>query len=158
MKVMRNPDGQAPAKLNRFMMTAAGLCLIMVSVTVLPSLFIRQTEVVTITRVGAAREFRSRKAFKIWPKYRSNKPQSSFKCCGLVMSDHGSFDLPETTWLHLFGAFREALHDGLVAGCSYRIVVAGSGLKLERGSPMSSRNRTLQCAVPLGDCAILGEP
>lgn len=157
MRVIRSPDSQAVAALNRFVMIAAGLCLIMVSVMTLPSFLIRQTEVVTITRVDTARECRSRKAFKIWPKYRSNKPQNSFTYCGLIMSDHGSFDLPETTWLHLFGSSREALHDRLVVGCSYRIVVAGSGRKLEMGSPMSNRNRTLQSAVPLGDCAIFGE-
>ena len=157
MRVTRNPDGQAVAALNRFMMIAAGFCLSLVSVMTLPSLLIRQTEVVTITRVDTARECRSRRAFKIWPKYRSNRPQSSFSYCGLVMSDHGSFNLPETTWLHLFGSSREVLHDGLVIGCSYRIVVAGSGLKLEMGSPMSNRNRTLQSAVPLGDCATLGQ-
>lgn len=157
MKLAHHPDSQALASLNRFMMIAVGLCLVMVSVMVLPSLFIRQTEVVTITRVDTARECRSRRAFKIWPKFRSSRPQNSLNYCGLIMSDHGSFDLPETTWLHLIGVPREALHDGLVVGCNYRIVVAGPGLELEKGGAMSNRNRTLQSAVPLGDCAILDE-
>lgn len=153
--MVRNPDRQALASLNRFMLIVAGLCFVMVSVMVIPSLVMRQTEVVTITRIDAARECRSRKAFKIWQKFRSSKPQSSFTYCGLIMSDHGSFDLPETTWLPLFGESREALHDRLTVGCNYKIVVVGPGIDLEMGGAMSNRNRTLQSAVPLGDCANL---
>jgi len=152
MKLLRTAEEQSLRSLNRLLMIVGGLCILMVSVQVLPSLFIRQTEIVTITRVDTARECRSRRAYKIWPKYRSSTPRNSFNYCGMVMSDYGSFDLPETTWIHFWGASREALHDALVVGCSYRIVVTGPGLELEEGRAMSNRNRTLQSAEPLSEC------
>ncbi|MFT5787343.1 MAG: hypothetical protein ACI9KK_002705 [Ascidiaceihabitans sp.] len=155
MKLVHNPDGQALGSLNRFMMIAAGLCFVMISVMVFPSRITRQTEVATNTKNDTAQECRSRRALRVWPKFRSSVPQIPLNYCGLIMSDHGIFDLPETTWIHLFGTSREALHDGLVEGCSYK--VAGTGIELEKGTAMSNRNRTFQSAVPFGDCSILNE-
>jgi len=155
-RVQRKPDRQALASLNRILMVAAGLCVVMTSVMVLPSLFIRQTETVMIARVDTARECRSQRSLFLWSKFRSSQPQFSHSYCGLVMSDHGSFDLPETTWINLIGLPRETIHDRLVIGCKYRIVVAGPGLALKKGGAMSNSNRTLRSAIPLGDCAAQG--
>lgn len=157
MKVVRNLDSKSVAPLKRFVLIKVGILFVMASLMVLPSLFIRQMEVVTIIEIDTARECRSRGTYKIWQKFRSNKTQNSSNYCGSIMSDHGSFDLPETTWLHLFGTPREALHDGLIVGCNYRIIVVGPGLALEKGRNMSNHNRTLKSAVPLGDCATLEE-
>jgi hypothetical protein len=153
LQLPRSSQEKALGSLNRFLIVAAGLCLFMVSIQVLPSIFIRQTEIITVTRIDAARECRSRRTYKIWPKYRSSVPENSLNYCGLIMSDYGSFDLPKTTWINLFGPSREALYDELVTGCSFRIVVTGPGLELAKGSIMSNRNRTLRSAVPLGECA-----
>jgi hypothetical protein len=73
------------------------------------------------------------------------------------MSDHGSFELPQTTWISLFRTPREALYDGLATGCKFRIVVFGPGFELEMGQGMTNRNRTLVRAEPLGGCDILDE-
>jgi len=69
------------------------------------------------------------------------------------MSDHGSFELPETSWFAHDGSAGTALFDRLTPGCRYRVVVTGPGLRLNRGQAMSNSNRTLRRAEPLGDCA-----
>lgn len=157
MKTLRTPEEEATKRLHRYLMGAGIFCILLAGVQVVPSIFIRQTEIVTITRVDAARECRSRRAYKIWPKYRSSIPQNSIEFCGLIMSDHGSFELPETTWISLFRVSREDFFDGLVEGCRYRILVTGPGLELAegRGTGMSNRNRTLRRLDPLGDCPSL---
>ena len=153
MKTLRTPDEEANKKLHRYLIGTGVLFILLTSIQVVPSLIIRQTETVTITKVDAARECRSRRAYKIWPKYRSSIPRDSIEYCGLIMSDHGSFELPETTWIGLFGATREDLFDRLVEGCRYRIVVTGPGLALSEGRGTSDTNRTLQRLDPLDDCA-----
>lgn len=152
MSAFRSPEEKAARKLRRFLIGLGVFCTVMGSIHVVPSILIRQTASVTITSVDAARECRSRRNYKIWPKYRSGVPQSSFGYCGLIMSDHGSFELPETTWFSLFGVSRENLFDGLVEGCRYRIVVSGPGLALAEGRAMSNLNRTLRSLEALGDC------
>ena len=152
MKTPYNTDEQALKASNRLVIFMVGFSILMVSVVILPSLFIRQTEIVTMTRVDAARECRSRRSLKIWPKYRSTVPKQSIGYCGLIMSDHGSFKLPETTWLNLWGTSREDLHDKLVVGCTYKVVVTGLGLELRKGQPMSNSNRMLESAIPSGEC------
>ena len=157
MNFIRTPKEQAVKSLNRVFMIAVGLCILLASVQVLPSLFIRQTEIVTITGIDAARECRSRRAYKIWPEFRSSIPRHRGDYCGLIMSDHGSFELPQTTWISLFRTPREALYDGLATGCKFRIVVVGPGFELEKGQGMTNRNRTLVRAESLGGCDILDE-
>ena len=157
MNFIRTPQKQAVKSLNRVFMIAVGLCILLASVQVLPSLFIRQTEIVTITGIDAARECRSRRAYKIWPEFRSSIPRHRGDYCGLIMSDHGSFELPQTTWISLIRTPREALYDGLATGCKFRIVVVGLGFELETGQGMTNRNRTLVRAEPLGGCDILDE-
>ena len=143
-------------KSHRLLMGVGMLCILMTGISVIPSIVIRQTEIVIITRVDAARECRSRRTYRIWPKYRSSIPQSSPEYCGLIMTDHGSIVLPETTWIGLFGGSREDLFDGLVEGCRYRIVVSGPGIALAEGRNMSNSNRTLRSIRPLGDCISSG--
>jgi hypothetical protein len=149
----RKPDDESLRAITRFMMITIGLCFLMASAVALPDLFMRQSEIITIIKVDAARECRSRRTFKIWPKHRSSMPEVPITYCGLIMSDHGSFELPETTWLNIFGAPRAALYDQLMVGCSYRVVVAGPGLELEKNRLMSNRNKTLKSAKPLDSCA-----
>ena len=91
------------------------------------------------------------------PKHRSEEPRYPSRYCGVVISDHGSFELPLTMRLPLYRTRRESLFDKLVTGCRYRIVVAGLGPRLEPGMPPSlSRNRTLLSAIPIGECKTLG--
>ena len=85
MNFIRTPKEQAVKSLNRVFMIAVGLCILLASVQVLPSLFIRQTEIVTITGIDAARECRSRRAYKIWPEFRSSIPRHRGDYCGLIM-------------------------------------------------------------------------
>ena len=152
MRTFTSPEEEATKKLHRLLIGVGVLCIVMTGILVIPSILIRQTESVTITSVDAARECRSRRTYKIWSKYRSDIPQTSIGYCGLIMSDHGSFELPETTWINLFGASREDLFDGLFEGCRYRIVVTGPRLALAEGRAISNLNRTLRSIDPLGDC------
>jgi hypothetical protein len=93
---VQRPEIKTLSTRKRVLAIAACLCFLMIGAQVLPSVLIRQTTTVTILRNDAARECRSRTIFKIWKKYRSSTPEMPFAYCGAVMSDHGSFVLPET--------------------------------------------------------------
>lgn len=151
------PDRTSSNVFKWYTVITCGLTLVMVGVVVVPNLFIRQTEVVVISWIDAARECRSYKSRKfedVWPQYRSSVPERSFTYCGMIMSDHGSFDLPETSWARLVGNSREVLFDTLHVGCAYKVVVSGPGIALEKGGAASNRPRTLRKAEPLGDCDV----
>lgn len=155
MNSAQQPERQKLVALSRLALVMALLLFVLISATAFPSLFIRQTAVVTITMVDTARDCRkrvSRRLNKIWPEYRSSTPQNAVDYCGLIMSDHGSFELPQTAWLHIFGPSRGELHDALFVGCKYRVLVTGPGIALEKGNNMSTHNRTLRRAVPQGRC------
>jgi hypothetical protein len=131
------------------------LVLFLVSLTILPDVFIRQTETVTILSNDVARTCRSDRRFLGPRRHRSSGPpagSSGLDYCGLVRSDHGSFELPETTWVPWFGPNREELYDLLTVGCQYRIVVAGPGTALKPGGGLSTQNRELRNATLVGVC------
>ena len=110
MDLMRPIDEKLNA-LRRFKFIGMSIFLLLLGIMVVPTLVIRQTEIVTITRNDAARDCKSREFYKIWPKYRSSRPRNFLNYCETVMSDHGSFNLPETTWINLLGTPRAVLYD-----------------------------------------------
>ena len=132
-------------------------CLFGVSIFVLPHAIIRQTETVMITSKSVARTCRSDREFPGIRRHRSSGPTAGspwLEYCGIVRSDHGSFILPETTWLPWFGPNREELYDLLTVGCRYLVVVSGPGTALHPGEWVSTQNRVLQSAIPVGECEI----
>ena len=155
MKILETPAWRAHKFLKRLLMLMFCILVFLTCMMVAPSILIRQTEVVTISKVDAPRECRSRTAYRVFEKYRSGVPQSSVAYCGLIWSDHGTFALPETTWFPSYLPSREALYDQLRVGCTYEVVVVGPGRALDKahGNRLSNSNRTLRRAVVMAGCA-----
>lgn len=150
---MRDPNVAAAKVFKRVTIVMCSALTLFTAAVILPPLLIRQTETVTITRIDAARECRSRKSLKIFPKYRSETPMEPIEYCGVVFSDHGTFVLPESIFFPWFGPTRKTLFDSLAEGCRYTVTVVGPGLALEEGRDgMSNRNRTLQRLTPVVGC------
>jgi hypothetical protein len=116
----------------------------------------RQTVEATVTRLDAPRSCRARSIPFVAMRQRSEAPRSPFGYCGIVMTDHGSFILPETNRpLSALGfAARETLHDALQEGCRFELTVSGWGDPLTPGAPARNEgNRTLRRAELAGPCA-----
>ncbi len=120
---------------------------------VLPSIVIRQTEVATILDVDAPRVCRAHRSLIHGPRSRSDAPSIPALYCGIVLTDKGSFDLPQSRRFQVFGATREALFDQLQEGCVARFTVAGTGTPLSDGAGLTNRNRTLVRIEPVEGCA-----
>lgn len=140
------------ASVRRTMYGLLTACGLMSVVMIVPEILIRQTAVVTVESIYAARECRSRDSRFFGPRFRSSDPEYPGGYCGIVITDHGSFELPETTWLPTFGRSREALFDLFEIGCSYEVTVVGPGIKLSEGRMSSNHNMTVRYVTPLGEC------
>lgn len=143
-------------RLRRFVIGFCVLLTLMVAIPAVSMTLFRQTVLVTVTEIGAARSCKSTEARRSYrwlnPRFRSEVPSIGLIYCGLIMTDHGSFKLPETTWLSVFEPSREELYDTLVEGCMFEITVRGAGPDLQLGNARSNRNRILAKAQRVGDC------
>ena len=59
--------------------------------------------------------------------YRSSVPKYSLDYCGAIVAESGFFRLPENGVWGVFDEARGSLHNRLVAGCRYEVVVLGKG-------------------------------
>ena len=114
----------------------------------------RQTVVAEIRFVDAPRTCRDGGLRPILGRHRSAPPhQTGWLWCGLVMTDHGAFVLPESGLFTAGDGRREAMVDALRAGCTYRLTVAGFGRALAPGQILVTQgHKTLVRLEPLGPC------
>jgi hypothetical protein len=81
-------------------------------------------------------------------------PRYAMTYCGEVSTDHGSFDLPESSRL-VFGPWRrEALFDRLRESCLYEVTVSGYGVDLRSGVWGTNKPKTLRRLRFVGGCAL----
>ena len=160
ISMIRNPIGSKPgsaagsaAAAKRTLWILAALLGLTTAFQATPLVFGRQTATVTITDNYAPRECRRHRSLLHGPKHRSTASGFPGMYCGLIMTDHGSFVLPQSGRFNLFRTSREELFDILSTGCTYKVVVAGYGPRLKRGySARNIGNRTLLSATPVGAC------
>ncbi len=132
-------DPTASKRFFRIFLIPFVLMGLVVSIQAAPILFAQQTVTVTITGIYAPRECRRDRSLIQGRRHRSEGGGGLGRYCGLIGSDHGSFQLPQSERLRFFAPHREALFDQLMVGCTYEIVVAGYGERLAEGRPMTTR-------------------
>lgn len=148
---------QDAAKRRRGVIVLGLLALILIPVTLVASaqpLFGRQTVVAEIEFVDAPRSCRDGGLRSVFGRHRSAPPQqTAWLWCGLVMTDHGAFALPESGVFTAGDGRREAMVDALRAGCTYRLTVAGFGHALAPGQILVTHgHKTLVRLEPQGPC------
>ena len=114
-----------------------------------------QTVTAVVTRIDAPRSCRSDRHSLFGPKGREWVPTESMAYCGLIHTDHGTVRLPESNGLDFGNATREALHDVLHEGCTYKLRVHGWGFPMAPGALAMGQeqgNKTLWSAEPIGSC------
>ena len=117
----------------------------------------RQTVSAIILELELPRVCRDKRSRIQGPKHRSGRSGFPGKYCGLVLTDHGSFALPQSARFSLFQESRESLFDGLIEGCRFQLLLAGYGPDLEEGAAFSTvTNKTLLRADVIGPCPELG--
>ena len=87
-------------------------------------------------------------------RHRSSTPgHMSMGFCGSIMTDHGSFQLPESR-IYLFGQSRSVILDKLKVGCAFEVVYYGYHATVYKG--MRQTNRYIPKIVnvngPIGTC------
>lgn len=136
--------------------------LTLASAAMISELFVGwQTVAATITRLDAPRSCRSDRRALFGPKRRDWAPEASVAYCGIVYTDQGSFQLPETNRLIPAPLSRETLHDLLREGCRYDLQIYGYGFDLGPDALSSSDTqgtKTLWDAEPAGPCPALEAP
>ena len=113
----------------------------------------RQTLVVTVLSADLPRTcYKAKKVLFGKSRYRSSTPKSGeWEYCGLVVTDHGSVALPQSsTWGWESG--REQLFDVLCEGALFKISVTGYGTELEPGGRTSNNSKELLSAERLEEC------
>jgi hypothetical protein len=146
---------QATRRRGRIVLAILALILVPVAlVTAAQPLFGRQTVEATVTLVDTPRTCRDSRIRLIFEPYRTSAPaQTGWLYCGLVITDHGAFALPQSGLFTAGSGQRESFVDALQAGCRYRLTVAGWGQTLAPGAaPATHGHKTLTALVPLGPC------
>jgi hypothetical protein len=87
-------------------------------------------------------------------RHRSSDPVDVHQgFCGAVMTDHGSFKLPESRY-YLFGQSRKEIWNKLIEGCVYDVRYFGYRAKVYPGSVGTNRNIPSLVSIdgPQGKC------
>ncbi len=111
------PD-QATRRRGRIALALLALILVPVAlVSAAQPLFGRQTVEATVTLVDTPRTCRDSRIRLILRPHRTSAPaQTGWLYCGLVLTDHGAFALPESGLFTAGSGQREAFVDALQAG------------------------------------------
>ena len=133
------------------------LALVLVAAALIQAaqpLFGRQTVEATVTLVDTPRTCRDSRIRLVLDRFRSSAPaQTGWLWCGLVMTDHGAFQLPASGLFTAGSGRRETFVDALQSGCRYRLTVAGFGQTLVPGAPAATHgHKTLTALARLGPC------
>ncbi len=133
------------------------LALVLVPATLVfaaQPLFGRQTVEATVTLVDTPRTCRDSRIRLILDPHRTSAPtQTGWLYCGLILTDHGAFALPQSGLFNAGSGQRESFVDALRAGCRYRLTVSGFGQTLSPGAALATHgHKTLTALAPLDPC------
>lgn len=112
-----------------------------------------QTEDVTVSTIYAARSCGRGPSARNYVDDLAVVPDLEHLRCIIVMTDHGSFAVPETDLSNWPFASRAELATSFNAGCFVRVRLSGWGNDLAHGNLMTfERNKVVRQASRLADC------
>jgi hypothetical protein len=117
-------------------------------------LFTTQEIKISIHEKSLPRQCINRSSIFQGPKGRSSKPKAElFGYCGVIKTNLGYYNLPETQRVPSLDASREQLYDSIEEGCSYTIDTYGfSKLHAEGDLPKNRANRTVLSILARHGC------
>lgn len=117
--------------------------------------FTLQDMQITVLSVDAPKSCRSKSSILWGAKARGESPNSGvFGYCGIIKTDVGYYQLPQSSRITLISDTREEIHSKLVEGCTLLVGTYGFGAVHKEGDIPSNRgNRTIYQIREIKNCS-----